>query len=175
MSARRRALPAALLIVCAFVAAGRVTGTPRTIEARPLSSFPREHIAVETRSARRVVFEAWRADTDDTRAQGLMFVEALQPTQAMIFIYDPPQEVSMWMKNTYVPLDMLFADRAGCIVTVAANAKPLSLDTISGTGDVAYVVEIQAGTAAAHGIAKGDRLVRFESEPSPTAHGTCTH
>ena len=81
----------------------------------------------------------------------------------------------MWMKNTYVPLDMLFADRAGCIVTVAANAKPLSLDTISGTGAVAYVVEIQAGTAAAHGIAKGDRLVRFESEPSPTAHGTCTH
>jgi len=176
MRHHRWPLTVALLVICAFFTTGRVTGTPRVIEARPLDTFPRERIAVETRSARRIVFEAWRADTDATRAQGLMFVEALDPLQAMIFIYDPPQQVTMWMKNTYVPLDMLFADRSGCIVTVAANAKPLSLDSIRGAGPVAYVVEIKAGTAAAHGIATGDRLMRFESEQQPAAHGApCTH
>jgi uncharacterized membrane protein (UPF0127 family) len=175
VSGQRSALPTALLIACAILAAGRVAGSPRVIEARPLDTFPRERIAVETRSARRIVFEAWRADTYDTRAQGLMFVEELAPSQAMIFIYDPPQQVSMWMKNTYVPLDMLFADRSGCIVTVVANTKPLSLDSIVGSGPVAYVVEIKAGTAAAHGIARGDRVVRFESDPPPAHRLPCTH
>jgi len=168
-------LPVALLVVCALFTTGRVTGTPRVIEARPLDTFPRERIAVETRSARRIVFEAWRADTNETRAQGLMFIEELEPSQAMIFVYDPPQQVSMWMKNTYVPLDMLFADLSGCIVTVAANAKPLSLDTIAGAGPVAYVIEIKAGTAAAHGITAGDRVVRFERSEQPATHGApCT-
>ena len=149
--------------------------SPRVIEARPLQSFPRERIAVETRSARRHVFDAWRADTDDTRAQGLMFVEHLAPEQAMIFIYDPPRNVSMWMRNTYVPLDMLFADRAGCIVKVAANATPLSLDTIPAGKPVVYVVEIPAGTAAARGITVGDRVVRFEADPDSVSAATpCT-
>ena len=175
MRHHRWPLPVALLVVCALFTTGRVTGTPRVIEARPLDTFPRERIAVETRSARRIVFEAWRADTNETRAQGLMFVEELEPSQAMIFIYDPPREVSMWMKNTYVPLDMLFADLSGCIVTVAANAKPLSLDTIAGAGPVAYVIEIKAGTAAAHGITAGDRVVRFERSEQPATHGApCT-
>ena len=86
MRHHRWPLTVALLVICALFTTGRVTGTPRVIEARPLDTFPRERIAVETRSARRIVFEAWRADTDATRAQGLMFVEALDPLQAMIFI-----------------------------------------------------------------------------------------
>jgi uncharacterized membrane protein (UPF0127 family) len=176
VSSPRWLLPAALLAISALFATGRVTGSPRVIEARPLDTFPRERIAVETRSARRFVFQAWRADTSETRAQGLMFVEALDPSQAMIFIYDPPQQVTMWMKNTYLPLDMLFADQAGCIVKVAANIEPLSLESIAGPVPVAYVVEISAGTAAAHGITTGDRIVRFESKPSPAAHAApCTH
>jgi hypothetical protein len=56
----------------------------------PLSAFPRERIAIETRSARRHTFDAWRAETQQTRAQGLMFVDSLQPDQAMIFVYAPP-------------------------------------------------------------------------------------
>ena len=136
----------------------------RVIEARPLETFPRERIAIETRSARRHVFDAWRADTDETRAQGLMFVEHLTPEQAMVFVYDPPQSVSMWMRNTYIPLDMLFADAAGCIVNIAANTTPLSLESIAGVKPVAYVVEVAAGTAAARGITVGDRIVRFETQ-----------
>src|SRR5262245_18490507 len=105
-----------------------------------------------------------------------MIVEAIAPSQAMIFVYDPPHEVSMWMKNTYVSLDMLFADEVGCIVKVAANAKPLSLDTIPRPSPVALVVEVNAGTAAAHGIGVGDRVVRFEAAPDASASTRrCTH
>ena len=89
----------------------------------PLSAFPRERIAIETRSARRHVFEAWRADTPQTRAQGLMFVPSLRPDQAMIFVYEPPQHVGMWMKNTLIPLDMLFVDDDGCVVKVHERAR----------------------------------------------------
>jgi uncharacterized membrane protein (UPF0127 family) len=152
-----------------------VQGSPREIEARPLATFPSERIAIETRGARRYVFEAWRADTVETRAQGLMFVEHLAPEQAMIFVYDPPQNVSMWMRNTYIPLDMLFADPAGCIVQVAANTTPLSLETIRARQPVAYVIEVAGGTAAARGIGVGDRVVRFEAKPDNVAAGSrCT-
>jgi uncharacterized membrane protein (UPF0127 family) len=162
-------LGALALVLASLTTTGYADGATRTIEARPLAAFPRERIAIVTRSARRFVFDAWLADTDDARAQGLMFVESLDPSQAMIFVYDTPHPVSMWMKNTYVSLDMLFADDAGCIVKVAADTKPLSLDSIVTQTPVAIVVEVKAGTAAAHGIGVGDRVVRVELESDATA------
>jgi hypothetical protein len=129
---------------------------------RPLSSFPRERIAIETRSARRHVFDAWRADTDATRAQGLMFVPSLRPDQAMFFVYGPGQYVAMWMKNTLIPLDMLFVDPAGCIVTVHERTQPGSLETITGEGPIALVIELAGGTAASLGVGLGDRVTRPE-------------
>lgn len=129
----------------------------------PLSAFPRERIAVETRSARRHVFEAWRADAPGTRAQGLMFVKSLRPEQAMIFIYEPAQHVGMWMKNTLIPLDMLFVDDDGCVVKVHERARPGDLSAIEAGAPVVMVVELAGGTAATLGLAKGDRVVRPDS------------
>lgn len=129
----------------------------------PLSAFPRERIAVETRGARRHVFEAWRADTPQTRAQGLMFVENLRPEQAMIFVYAPAQEVGMWMKNTLIPLDMLFVDDGGCVVKLHERARPGDLDTIASGAPVVLVVELAGGTAARLGLGAGDRVVRPEA------------
>jgi len=129
----------------------------------PLSAFPRERIAVETRSARRHLFEAWRAETYETRAQGLMFVEELRPDQVMIFTYAPPQRVGMWMKNTLIPLDMLFVDEAGCVVKVHERARPGSLDTIAADTPVVLVVELAGGTARTLGIGRGDRVVRVDA------------
>jgi len=137
---------------------GRAADLPEG--ALPLSAFPRERIVVETRSARRHVFEAWRADTFATRAQGLMFVEELRPEQAMIFVYDPPQRVTMWMKNTLIPLDMLFVDHKGCVVNVHEQARPHSLDSIEAGAPVVLVVEIRGGEARTRGIGKGDRVTR---------------
>jgi uncharacterized membrane protein (UPF0127 family) len=132
----------------------------------PLSAFPRELIAVETRaSIRRHLFEAWRAETSRTRAQGFMFVEdaAVRPDQAMIFTYDPPEYVSMWMKNTLLSLDMLFVDERGCVVTIKQNARPGSLAQIASGVPVALVVELKAGTVAARSIAVGDRVLRLDA------------
>lgn len=129
----------------------------------PLSAFPRERIAIETRSARRHVFEAWRADTPQTRAQGLMFVKSLPSDQAMIFVYGPPQRVGMWMKNTLIPLDMLFVDDGGCVVKVHERARPGDLATIAADVPVVLVVELAGGTAASLGLGQGDRVARPEA------------
>ena len=158
MSAARNFRCAAVLALSAAVAA--VAPASAGDAPQPLSAFPRERIAVETRSARRHVFEAWRADTFETRAQGLMFVESLRPDQAMIFVYSPPQRASMWMKNTLIPLDMLFVDEGGCVVHVHERARPGSLDTISAGEPVVLVVELAGGTAGTLGLARGDRVVR---------------
>ncbi len=142
----------------------------------PLSAFPRERIAVETRASfRRHLFEAWRADSPQTREQGFMFVEdrEVRPDQAMIFTYDPPQHVAMWMKNTLLPLDMLFVDEQGCVVTIKRNAQPGSLATITSRVPVVLVVELKAGTVAAQGMAAGDRVLRLEAG-WPSSEQACT-
>ena len=137
----------------------------------PLSAFPRERIAIETRGARRHLFEAWRAETPRTRAQGLMFVASLRPEQAMIFVYEPAQHVSMWMKNTLIPLDMLFVDEGGCVVRVHERARPGDLASIESGEPVVLVVELAGGTAATLGLSRGDRVVRpdagWPQEPRP--------
>jgi len=160
MTATRAAPRFAALLVGIAMLAPFATRASAPAPPLPLSAFPRETIAVETRSARRHVFEAWRADTPDTRAQGLMFVKGMQPGQAMIFVYAPAQQVGMWMKNTLIPLDMLFVDEGGCVVKVHERARPGDLGTIESGVPVVMVVELAGGTAETLGLAKGDRVVR---------------
>ena len=157
-------LPARLLFaLCAVLPLTLGAAPAGTV---PLSAFPRERIAVETRASfRRHLFEAWRAETPQTREQGFMFVEdrEVRADQAMIFIYDPPQYVAMWMKNTLLPLDMLFVDQRGCVVTIEQNAKPGSLAQIVSRVPVVLIVELKAGTVAAQDIAVGDRVLRLDA------------
>jgi len=153
-----RAVAAVAVAAMTMFASG--SAGSREASVRPLASFPRERIAVDTRSARHHVLEAWRADTEETRAQGLMFVRDMRRDQAMIFVYSPPQLVGMWMKNTIIPLDMLFVDDAGCVVMLHEHAEPGSLDPIQADVPVALVVELVAGTAKELGIAPGDRVQR---------------
>ncbi len=157
-------LPARLLcMLCAALPLSLGAAPTGTL---PLSAFPRERIAVETRASfRRHLFEAWRAETPQTLQQGLMFVAegAVRADQAMIFVYDPPQHVSMWMKNTLLSLDMLFVDERGCVVTIKQNAIPGSLAQIVSRVPVVLVVELKAGTVAAQGIAVGDRVLRLDA------------
>jgi uncharacterized membrane protein (UPF0127 family) len=141
-----------------------------------LSDFPRERIVIATRASfRQPVFEAWRAETERERAQGLMFVEdgQMSPDQAMLFVYDQPQYVSMWMKNTLLSLDMLFADAGGCIVTVKERTTPFSLAEIRSGKRVTMVVELKAGTVARHGIGVGDRVLRPDMLPGAADGITC--
>jgi hypothetical protein len=89
-----------------------------------------------------------------------MFVRDIRPDQAMIFVYEPPQYVAMWMKNTVLPLDMLFVDAAGCVVRTVHEARPQSLDRIDANASVALVVELKGGTTRTLGIEEGDRVRR---------------
>jgi uncharacterized membrane protein (UPF0127 family) len=94
-----------------------------------------------------------------------MFVrdEEMRDDQAMIFVYEPPEHVSMWMKNTLLSLDMLFVDTRGCIVTIHERARPGSLATIDSVAPVPLVVELKGGTIAARGIRTGDRVLRLDA------------
>ena len=97
------------------------------------------------------------AATPEQQERGLMFVRSLAPDQGMIFPYDPPQNVSFWMHNTLISLDMVFIRADGSIARIA-TAKPLDDTPVPGGEPVAAVLEIRGGRAAELGIREGDRV-----------------
>jgi uncharacterized membrane protein (UPF0127 family) len=90
--------------------------------------------------------------------QGLMFRRSLAPDAGMLFDFQTPTNVTMWMKNTLIPLDMLFLDGGGQVIDIHERAVPQSLDMISARGPSRYVVELNGGTAERLGIRPGDRV-----------------
>lgn len=110
------------------------------------------------------------ADTPDLRTRGLMHRRELAADRGMLFLFPRSERQAMWMKNTYVSLDMLFIDSTGRIIDIAANTRPLSERTIVSSGKARAVLELLAGTAARLGITVGD-LVRhraFEMQTFPS-------
>lgn len=124
--------------------------------------YERSTLQIATPDARIHRFRIWIADNDMRRARGLMFVRALEDDQGMLFLYPAEQTISMWMKNTYIPLDMLFIDGSGKIVHVAHNTKPLSLETIESMQPASAVLELKGGTAERLKIAPGARVLPQE-------------
>ena len=113
------------------------------------------------------------ADTPDERAQGLMFRTELAPASGMLFVYDAPRSVQFWMKNTLIPLDMVFADASGTVTRVHEGAVPGDLTPIDGGPGVQFVLEINAGTAAKLGIGPGS-VLRHPTIPAESAAWPCT-
>ena len=97
--------------------------------------------------------------TRDQLERGLMFRRDLAADHGMLFDFGASQPVSMWMKNTYLPLDMVFIAADGRVVSVKHDAEPLSEAIIPSGGDVLGVLEVKAGTAARIGLKPGDRVV----------------
>ena len=87
-----------------------------------------------------------------------MHRESLAPDRGMLFPYDPPQPASFWMKNTLIPLDLIFIRADGTVVRIAANTVPMSLDPIPSLEPVAAVLEIAGGRASELGIQAGDKV-----------------
>ncbi len=104
------------------------------------------------------VFSVEMAKTDEERQKGLMFRKELPEGRGMLFDFKPDQPVSMWMRNTYIPLDMLFINGDGTIRRIAENTVPLSEKTISSGGPVRGVLEVIGGTAKKLGIKAGDKV-----------------
>ena len=87
------------------------------------------------------------ADTDAERTQGLMFRDNLAKFESMLFVYDNPQHVAFWMKNTQIPLDILYFTAEGVLLDIRENAAPGDLVPFRSSGPVQYVLEVNAGTS----------------------------
>ena len=104
------------------------------------------------------VFSVEVVDNDADRAKGLMYRKELPEGKGMLFDFKTEQEVSFWMENTYIPLDMIFIRGDGTILRIAENTEPLSQRLVPSGGRVRGVLEVIAGTARKLGIAPGDRV-----------------
>ena len=148
-----RALSSPLLAVliiafaggCAFAAGGPQTG------------LPVETIIVDTKAGPHAFTVEVAAD-EQSRETGLMFRKTMAPDAGMLFDFHEPQEVSFWMENTILPLDMLFVRADGTIARVKENATPYSRESIPSGEPVQLVIELNAGRAAALGIKEGGHV-----------------
>lgn len=98
------------------------------------------------------------ADNLEERARGLMFRENLPRSSGMLFIYEHPQPLSFWMKNTLIELDMIFLDSSGTVQTIHHRAQPGDLQPKAGSGDLIAVLEINGGLAKSLGISIGSQM-----------------
>jgi len=126
--------------------------------------FPESTLEIETQSGTRHTFRIELAETDPLRQRGLMFRNEMAPDAGMLFTYKRDRVISMWMANTYLPLDMLFIESDGRISRIAESTIPLSRESISSRKRARGVLELNAGTVRRLGLSVGDRVIheRFE-------------
>jgi len=115
-------------------------------------------IRFERRDGVFVAFSVEIARSDAERRQGLMHRRSLSPTGGMLFDFGADQDIAMWMRNTYVALDMVFVSSDGVVVDILPDTVPLSETLLASRAPARYVVELLAGQAATRGLAAGDRL-----------------
>jgi uncharacterized membrane protein (UPF0127 family) len=137
-------------LVCAFFAACLPAFAGVTAKGLPVEALD----VVTARGA--FHFKVEIADTPATREQGLMFRKSLAPDRGMLFDFKTAQPVAFWMKNTLIPLDMLFVGPDGRIVSIARGAAPMSETPIPSGGDALLVIELAGGRAAEIGAEPGD-------------------
>ena len=106
------------------------------------------------------------ADEPHERQRGLMFVEEMATSSGMLFVFDRPQTASFWMKNTLIPLDMLFITPEGIVQKIHENAIPGDLTGISGGSGILYVLEINGGLSKRLGIAEGSQVKHPAIDPN---------
>ena len=112
------------------------------------SAFDSSTIIIEARQDACYRFDVYLAISREQQLRGLMHVRHLPEFTGMLFVYASPDMRSMWMKNTYLSLDILFVREDGTIANIAANTEPLSLKPIGSTEPVTYVLELNAGVSA---------------------------
>lgn len=128
----------------------------------PDEGRPPARVVIETAAGQRHTVTVELARTEVERMRGLMQRPRLAPDAGMLFLFDETEDHSFWMKDTLIPLDMIFIDEGGRVVGVVERAQPHSLSLRSVGAPSRYVLEVNGGWAAAHGVRAGDR-VRFEN------------
>jgi uncharacterized membrane protein (UPF0127 family) len=135
------------------VAASGAAAAPASLQVEPLR--------ITTASGVRE-FAVEVARTPEQQSKGLMFRTELADNKGMLFPHDVPRELSMWMRNTYIPLDMLFIRTDGTVHRIAERTEPLSEKVIASQGEVKAVLELAGGAAERLGIRAGDRVEHAE-------------
>lgn len=145
----------------AAVALAALHCTSRSPDPAPASDA---RVVIETAAGARHAVSVEIARTGAERAKGLMHRRQLAPDAGMLFLFEATAEHPFWMKNTLIPLDIIFIGEDGRVQGVLARAVPGDLSARSAGGASRYVLEVNGGWAEAHGVAPGDR-VRFENVP----------
>lgn len=152
-------LLATLAALSVALPAGARDAAPDAGPLLELASFPRAALTI--RSATRSdghVFRVWIADTPPRQSQGLMYVRDLPADEGMLFFDRQNRVWAMWMKNTFIPLDMLFIDARGRVVAIFERTVPQSLQSLSHPQPVKAVLELRGGETARRGIRVGDQV-----------------
>jgi uncharacterized membrane protein (UPF0127 family) len=140
-----------------FMVAG-IALLPAGLRSQALVTFDKSSLEIETKTGT-YKFTVEMAVSDRQQAQGLMFRRSMAPNAGMLFDYKRPTRITMWMKNTYIPLDMIFIGADGRINNIAQRTVPLSEATIPSRGRALAVLEVNGGTASRLGIKPGDRVI----------------
>ncbi len=137
----------------------RITTPENEPEQNRPQSLQTSDITIITSEGTNLVFRVELARTENEKQMGLMYRSALQPGTGMLFLFDDVAERAFWMKNTWIPLDIIFIREDGVIHSIHHEAKPHSLERISSDGEIKHVLEIAGGEAERQGISPGDRII----------------
>lgn len=146
---------AALLLLGLFAPGA---GVAQVAPLEDLANFPSDKLEILDGRKVRHVFQVWLADSPQRQAQGLMFVRSLPEMRGMLFVHAEPRAIAMWMKNTYIPLDMVFIGPDGKILQIVEQTTPHSLETIRSKEPAVAVLEIAGGEAKRLGIHAGQAV-----------------
>jgi len=147
-------------------------GTATVSQALELPACEEDQVHVLGTTAGIITYKVEIADEPEEQARGLMFRSSLESDAGMLFIFDPPRAASFWMRNTMIPLDMIFIDDRGRVTNVAERTIPYSEFTQRSEGPVRAVLEVNAGEAARLGIGPGT-VVRHPAFSAAEGAGHC--
>ncbi|MBF8269175.1 MAG: DUF192 protein [Gammaproteobacteria bacterium] len=118
-----------------------------------------EPLTIRTAAGKEISYQVEIADTNDSRRRGLMYRMEMPTNQGMLLDFGSAQKVAIWMKNTYLALDIIYIDAAGIITRIVPDAVPHSTALMPSDNKVRAVLEVNAGQADYHGISIGDRVL----------------
>ena len=133
------------------------TANARTLD--DLEYLEKASVSIKLNSNESIEFSVLIAESNKDRRQGLMHIEFMEENQGMLFVFNPPRRVSMWMRNTPMSLDILFIDRNGKVINMEENTTPYSTKALSSGGTIRWVLEINGGLAKTKGIKTGDLVL----------------
>lgn len=154
------------LMIAAFCSAVVPACAQGELNSSARNNTSQDVVTIQAASSGEHRFNIELADEPEERRVGLMYRTEMAEDAGMLFDFEKPQQISMWMKNTLIPLDMAFIDEQGVIRRIAADTTPRSLESIPSGAEVIAVLEVNGGTFERLGIEEGDRVRHpiFKSE-----------